>query len=421
MTVVARFRVVSRRFCNNRSGNFALLSAILATPLVLAASLSVDMGNAYRVAEGTQRALDSAALAAVRKYSIGGSEQDAQEIAADFFKSNFAKNTNQNLSDQEFSQGFSLKLDASSSNYTATASFSFSYVPVFLPHVPFPIDRTSVARRTSANQACVLALSPSIKRAFNNAGGADTDMTGCIVMSDSANSELAYVDSNSSMKADCMFATGGVNADTAATDLTCGKPRAHIASLRDPFADRTMPTPDKAGLTVPPPDPSTGVTTLVPGTYKNGLSIKGATELQAGNYIIDGGSLTLNANADLTALGVTFFLTNGASLKINGGADFNITPSETGEWAGFAIVADHANANAATINGNSNSNLTGIVYLPDATTLSYSGDGSTASGQCIRLVAQTITLTGHSKFRSDCTAQLAGTTITTVMDPYLVR
>ena len=113
---------------------------------------------------------------------------------------------------------------------------------------------------------------------------------------------------------------------------------------------------------------------------------------------------------------------NGASVSINGNADFNITPATTGEWAGFAIVADHGDTKAATINGTSNSSLTGIVYLPDASTsLSYSGDGTTSSGDCIRLVAQTITLTGHSKFRSDCTAQLAGTAITPSMDPYLVR
>ena len=197
-------------------------------------------------------------------------------IAADFFRSNFEKNTGEALqSSEDVANNFSLSLNKTSSNYTATASFSFPYNPVVLLHMPFEIERTSVARRTTASQACVLALSPTIKRAFNNAGGADTDMTGCIVMSDSSDRESAYVDSNSSMKADCMFATGGINADTAATDLTCGTPRGHIASLRDPFADRTMPTPDSAGLSIPSADPSTGVTTLSPGTYKNGLYDQG--------------------------------------------------------------------------------------------------------------------------------------------------
>ena len=418
--MIAGFRMLRRLVLGDRSGNFAVIAAILAAPLILAASLSVDIGNAYRTSEGAQRALDTAALAAVRKYSIGGSEQDAKLTAEEFFKSNFAKNTGEVLSDVDVANDFSLALDNTSPNYTATASFSFSFSPMMM-HLPFRISRTSVARRTSASQACVLALSASVKRAFNNAGGADTDMTGCIVMSDSDATESAYVDSNSLMKAECMFANGGINADTAATDLTCGTPKSHIASLRDPFAGRTVPTPDSVGLTVPQPDATTGVTTLSPGTYKNGLSIKGATSLQPGNYIIDGGTLTMNANANLTALGVTFFLTDGASVSINGSADFNITPSTTGDWAGFAIVADHGNTNAATINGNSSSSLTGIVYLPDSTSLSYSGDGSTSSGQCIRLVAQTITLTGHSKFRSDCSAQLAGTAISTMMDPYLVR
>lgn len=410
-----------RRLLRDKSGNFAILSTILVVPLLLAAAMSINLADAYRVAEGTQRALDTAALAAVRKYSIGGSKHDAQVVAADFFASNFPKNTGQTLSNQALSTDFSLTLDKTTSSYTATATFGFPYDPVFLAQLPFRITRTSVARRNTASQACVLALSPTIKRAFNNAGGAQTDMTGCIVMSDSSNSESSYVDANSSMKADCLFAAGGINADTAATDLTCGTPRANIAPLRDPFAGRTMPTPDTTGLTIPPADPSTGVTTLSPGTYKNGLTVQGATTLQPGNYIIDGGTLKLNANADLTALGVTFFMMNGASVSINGNADFNITPSTSGDWAGFAFVGDPSNTSAATINGTSNSNLTGIVYLPSSTSLSYSGDGSTSSGECIRLVAQTVTLTGSSKFRSDCTAQLAGTTISTGLDPYLVR
>ncbi len=411
----------SPRFHRDKSGNFAILSAIIATPLLLAAALSVDMGNAYRVAEGTQRALDTAALAAVRKYSIGGTENDAKVIAADFFKSNFSKNTGEPLTAQALATGFDLTVDKTASAYTATASYTFPFNPVFTLHLPFQIERTSVARRNTASQACVLALSPSIKRAFNNAGGANTDMTGCIVMSDSANGESAYVDSNSSLKADCMFAVGGVNASTAATDLTCGQPRAGIAPLRDPFGDRTMPTPATTGTSIPAADKTTGVTTLVPGTYKNGLTIQGDTVMQPGNYIIDGGAFKLNAKADLTALGVTFFLMNGASVSINGTADFEISPATTGDWAGFSFVAERDNASAATINGSSNSDLTGIVYLPASTSLSYSGDGSTSSGDCIRLVAQTVTLTGHSKFRSDCTAQLSGETISAALDPYLVR
>ena len=85
---------------------------------------------------------------------------------------------------------------------------------------------------------------------------------------------------------------------------------------------------------------------------------------------------------------------------------FDISPSLVGDWAGFSIVAEHGNTEQAVINGNSKSSLTGIVYLPDVAELQYSGNGLT-SGECIRIIAQEITLIGNATFKMDCTAELA--------------
>ena len=101
---------------------------------------------------------------------------------------------------------------------------------------------------------------------------------------------------------------------------------------------------------------------------------------------------------------------NGAQLDIHGGSTFNITPSLTGDWAGFAIVAARNNTATATINGNSASSLAGIIYMPASREIQYAGSGSTG-GECVRIVAQEITMIGNSSFKLDCKATLANNTI----------
>lgn len=132
--------------------------------------------------------------------------------------------------------------------------------------------------------------------------------------------------------------------------------------------------------------------------------------MRPGAYIIDGGVLKLASQSVLTGEGVTFFLMNGAQLDIHGGSTFKITPSLTGDWAGFSIVAARNNTATATINGNSASSLAGIIYMPASREIQYAGSGSTG-GECVRIVAQEITMIGNSSFKLDCKAELANNTI----------
>src|SRR5262245_4401277 len=54
------------RLHRDRSGNVAMMFALLVIPLVAALGLAIDMGRIYHVAMHTQGALDAAALAAGR-------------------------------------------------------------------------------------------------------------------------------------------------------------------------------------------------------------------------------------------------------------------------------------------------------------------------------------------------------------------
>ena len=43
-----------------------------------------------------------------------------------------------------------------------------------------------------------------------------------------------------------------------------------------------------------------------------------------GVYVIDGGALSINSTATVNGSGVTFYLTNGATVSMNGGASVHL-------------------------------------------------------------------------------------------------
>ncbi len=408
------------RLSSDRSGNFATLAALLAVPLLLAASLTVNLGDAYRVSEGTQHALDAATMAGLTEYASSGDSDAAKSTAIDVFDVNFRNNTGQTLDKDAIGEDLTLALDASGGTYTATGRFAFEYTPVFLPHRPFGIVRVSQASEAAGDEACVLALSKNASRAFEAGGNTTVDMSGCVVVSDSGAGDSIYVGGSASLEAECLQAAGGINADSSKTTLQCAAARANAAPVGDPFASIQMPSAAKSEKSAVKAN-GKGTLQLDPGTYKGGMDIKSSVNLQPGDYIIDGGTLTLNAKASLSGSKVTFFLLNGASVKINGGASLSLSPPTDGPWAGFSFVAARDNTSDATFNGGSDTHLSGIIYMPSASKVTYAGNGSTGSGDCVRLVAQTIKLIGDSKFKSDCKLQLSDNAVTTATAPYFAK
>ncbi|WP_457935448.1 hypothetical protein [Mesorhizobium sp. 10J20-29] len=60
------------------------------------------------------------------------------------------------------------------------------------------------------------------------------------------------------------------------------------------------------------------------------------------------------------------------------------------------------------INGASDSFIKGFVYAPGAHVF-YAGNSSTSTqSACLRLVGNTIEMTGNSSLKTDCTAELGG-------------
>jgi hypothetical protein len=142
---------------------------------------------------------------------------------------------------------------------------------------------------------------------------------------------------------------------------------------------------------------------LSPGKYCGGLTIHDTRTLNSGTYIISGGTFDLNANANITGSNVMFYLTNGATLKFNGNANFHLSAPTSGTYSGMLFFSDRSQASAnQQVNGNSLSVLTGALYFPSQS-LTINGDYSGANG-CMQVVADKITYSGNSNLSGDCSA-----------------
>ena len=133
------------------------------------------------------------------------------------------------------------------------------------------------------------------------------------------------------------------------------------------------------------------------------MQVNRTVNLDPGVYVIDGGSLSISSTASLRGTGVTFYLTNGADLNINGTSDVQISAPTSGPYAGLAIFADADNDTSLeyNINGDSDSFIAGAIYSPSGTVVI--NGSSTSSGGCTQVVARMVRVAGGTGFGSDCT------------------
>ncbi len=158
---------------------------------------------------------------------------------------------------------------------------------------------------------------------------------------------------------------------------------------------------------------------LQPGTYY-GLAPNCPTVFSPGIYVIDGQNksnqgLEINGQTQVTGAGVMFVLKNGAFIKINGGANINLTAMTVAQLEQAGVSASQASllngmlvfedrnstgSRDSMINGNAATTLNGSVYLSKSN-LNFSGTANVTS-QCLMLVSGTITISGNVDMESFC-------------------
>jgi hypothetical protein len=205
------------------------------------------------------------------------------------------------------------------------------------------------------------------------------------------------------------------------------------ASISNPYAGTNVPTTSSAGSCVPtaqidskgsvslPKGTTSG--TLCPGVYPNGITVKGNTlniTLQPGIYVLEtGGNSPFQVGpggGTVTGNGVTLVFTSATPntpssypatmMSIQSNSSVTLTAPTSGTTAGFVIMGDSTMPLGTSFDTHSNPSvsLSGLAYLPRAA-LSWGGNPSTGSSQCLEVIANTITISGDSAFsNAGCTS-----------------
>lgn len=410
-----------KRFLKDKKGNFALMCGIMAIPFMLAAGIAVDYGNMVRTRSQLQNALDGAAMQMAYKVSSGMTDAEIEAFGQKTLVANMATyiSSSSNLPVLHYF-GVSTEPDGSQV-LKATASYSYQLLFMEAAFSGGPGTRTisteSDVRSKAGDPACVYALNHTAQRAIDVSGGANIGMDGCVIASNSNDDQSIYASGSSHISTDCAQAAGQI--DTGASMTTkCSHVREDAWVLSDPFRD--IPEPDRpVSLNS---DPKLKDTTMNPGRYED-LILDGTKHMNPGVYYIEG---DLTIHGDITGSGVFIYMADG-TLLVNGDASLSLQAPTKDDiannpslgldaYGGMLFMNARDNYNPMTFNGAGQTQLDGYVYSAGGQVF-YSGDNGTTS-TCLRIVADTIDLTGNTHMKSNCDFALADRVASTAGDFY---
>ena len=411
-----------RALQRDERGGTMLLMAIGLLASASMAALAVDMGYFYLLKTQLQTTADVSALAAVRQLP----DEDAARTAAVAYAA-LNMPTSEHGSVLAASDVVPGNWDSGSRTFTAAGTplnavqvvtrrsqangnAAGSFFARIIDRDAIDIKSSAVAVSSTDGEACVLALSSSASGAVSTSGNANVSMDGCSVMANSNAADAVSVGGNSVLDVDCISTNGGVSGTPT---MLCAAANEGVSTLADPYASLTLPSDpilcDKPGNY----STQNGSLTDIHGDgyikVCGRLTIKGNFTLQSNiTYIIED-AFAVNSGASASATGVTFIVQD--SVTINGGSTFSISaPTSDLKFAGQAgmvLIQDpstpYSASNKVKLNGGSNTEFTGVIYVPN-NDITFTGGNSTDSNGCTQIVGLTVSFSGNANMENNCAA-----------------
>lgn len=277
---------------------------------------------------------------------------------------------------------------------------------------PVQISVRAVATYQEEADACLLALSPDAGAAIDLFGSSNVALIECEIMSNSIAEDAVLLRGSTDIVAPCINSVGGFQVGGGSADYTlteCREPRINLPRAQDPYADVEPPSMPSScsNINGGGGGNNSGPVTVTAGAsgvkrFCNGLNLTGDYVFEPGVYVIDGGDLRIGAQANVVAEGVTFYFTDGARARFNGGAEVQITAPTSGDFSGLAFFGDRDDFGVDHVfNGTAGSHITGAIYTPSSD-ISFLGDFSGQDG-CMQLVGYTVEIGGNANITTDCT------------------
>lgn len=397
-----------RKLWNDERGN-ALIIVAASLPLIMGSvGLASDTIQWTLWKRELQRAADSAAIAGV--YAKVQSVSHEAAVARDLEHNN---NVN------------SFTIDTDIENSPATGAFTadpmavrvllaaqkrLNFSSMFMLTPP-TIRAAATATIVPTGDYCVISLESTATTGISVGGTANVDL-GCGMITNSTSMDAAVAFGSSDVEASPIAAVGGIDATGNWADNVQLLP--FTLAQADPFASIEPPVPSGSCPNVVVNSNQTE--TLDPGCYGS-MALRGNVTLNAGEYVIDGGNLTVGAQAVISCNGCVFILTSRTastnptsigSVTVNAGARLNLTAPTTGDYAGILMYQDRRAPTSTSsnyqnhINGNSQSSFQGAFYFPNQqTTFNGTAGMSTA---CMQLVARRVIFSGTASISNTCPA-----------------
>lgn len=394
-----------RRLSRDETGAVAVIAAILFPVVVGAMGLGAETGYWYLKKRKLQHAADVSAHAAAVRHRTGDGLDTLKEAAtrvavrSGYIASSGSITVNTQMGSAAGSGKVTVVL---SETHPRLFSSIFSAEPML-------VRARAVAEVKGGSKACVLALSNAASGAVTVTGSTEVRLSGCSVMSNSAATDAFLMKNGSAMMStDCVYTVGEAVTTTGLTLTGCSAPIERVPPSADPFA--SVAEPEELHIRQLPcrtlsyiSDPAYRLDVMPSGVeairFCDGLEIHGTVNLKPGLYIIDGGTFTVNAGAQLTGEGVTVFFANSASAKLLGNGDIDLSAPTSGPFKGLLFFASrHSTGVVHQITGNSESSLRGNLYMPTGS-IEFTGNSSVAGG-CVQIVADRITFTGNSSMET---------------------
>jgi Flp pilus assembly protein TadG len=400
------------RFCCDRSGTIAVMTALSLTALVGFAGLGIETTQWYTEKRAIQAAADDAALSAAVAYSQGNTSGYTTEGKSVAGTDGFVDGTN--------SVSVTVNKPPASGPYASNASAI--QVIINAPAQPvlskmfigdFTITASSVAiPASSSTNGCVLALNGAAAGAGTLSGTTNITLKNCSFDVNSKSGSALVMNGNSSLTAADVYVVGGDSISNNSTLTVTGSIKLNQGAVTDPYATRVIPTPATPCVNL---GQIKTTVTLNPGTYCDmNINAGAVVTLNPGIYILDSGDFNIAGGGTITGNGVTIILTTSGTdfskvgnIIINGGATVNlIAPDATTNFVSKGMVfwqdTRKPDSGKDNFNGGSTMNITGAIYLPSQT-VDFNG-GNTAGGTgCTQIVASIIVFTGNSEFDNNCT------------------
>jgi len=404
MKPTRRIRHSLSRLWRDKSGNYVMITALMAPVLLGGAGLATEGGLWYYVHQSVQGAADSSALSAANMASLNAVRSpttQARSVAATY-----------GYVDGTAGAVVTVNRPPATGAYTGNNQAIEVIVTTQQPRLLSAIFTTgtvsltgrAVALPGNAGTGCVLSLNPAASGGVTSKGTSGITLNQCSVYDDSSDGSALVNGGSATIDALSVNVVGQISGGAGIT--TTQGVHVGISPISDPYADVVMPTPGACDYNN---KTYKNTVTIDPGVYCNGIQLNAGAvvTMNPGIYFIDRGSLQMAGGATLQGDGVTIILTsstgnNYADVTINGGAHLAITAPTTGPTAGIAIFGDRSMPTGTTFkfNGGDSQVIGGAVYVPHGT-LQYAG-GNNANTNCTQVIADTVTFVGNSLLKINC-------------------